>query len=406
MPSERLYYADAYTTGFTARVVERLSVEGQPAVVLDRTYFYPTGGGQPHDAGTIAGVEVVGAQAREPDGAVLHLLAGEIAADEVTCQVDWPRRFDFMQQHTGQHILTRAFEQVAGAQTVSFHLSPESVTIDLDQASIPSETLAQVEDLANQVIVENRPVTVRLVDAAQAEGVRVRLTPDHLHTGGLRVVTVEDFDATACGGTHVARTGEIGLLKLLKLESYKGGSRVEFCCGGRALRDYRQKHAILGQLAADLTVGYWEVGDAVARLRDELQAAQRALKAAGRQLVAHEAGRLLAGAATRAGVRVVKAVLDGLYADQARELASRLAQEPATLVLLGAPGEKAQIVLARSPDLPPDLNPALQAALRALGGGRGGGRPEFCQGGGLPAGPDQVAAALDDAERAIFEPEG
>lgn len=289
MPSERLYYADAYTTGFTARVVERLSVEGQPAVVLDRTYFYPTGGGQPHDAGTIAGVEVVGAQAREPDGAVLHLLAGEIAADEVTCQVDWPRRFDFMQQHTGQHILTRAFEQVAGAQTVSFHLSPESVTIDLDQASIPSETLAQVEDLANQVIVENRPVTVRLVDAAQAEGVRVRLTPDHLHTGGLRVV---------------------------------------------------------------------------------------------------------------------KAVLDGLYADQARELASRLAQEPATLVLLGAPGDKAQIVLARSPDLPPDLNPALQAALRALGGGRGGGRPEFCQGGGLPAGPDQVAAALDDAERAIFEPEG
>lgn len=401
--TNRLYYNDSYTTEFSARIVEQMHVGDRPAVILDRTYFYPTGGGQPHDTGYINDVRVVEVLPREADGAVLHILSNEMAADrEVSCRIDWERRFDHMQHHTGQHILTQAFVEVARAHTVGFHLSPDSVTIDLDRADIAPEVVAQAEDLANRIVYENRPVKVRLVRPGEAASIRVRMMPDHLLTQGLRVIEVEGFDVTACGGTHVAHTGEIGLIKVLKLANHRGGSRVEFRCGWRALRDYRDKNRLLNQLSADLTVGYWEMGDALARLRGELQDAQRALKAATKQLLEYEAESLLAGAPVRSGVRMVKAAFEGRGADEVRALASRLTQGEATLVMLGTSGEKAQIILARSADLPLDLNQPLQAALSALGGGRGGGRPEFCQGGGVPAGAAQVEMALGEAERAIL----
>ena len=358
--TNRLYYNDSYTTEFSARIVEQMHVGDRPAVILDRTYFYPTGGGQPHDTGYINDVRVVEVLPREADGAVLHILSNEMAADrEVSCRIDWERRFDHMQHHTGQH-------------------------------------------MANWIVYENRPVKARLVRPGEAASIRVRMMPDHLLTQGLRVIEVEGFDVTACGGTHVARTGEIGLIKVLKLANHRGGSRVEFRCGWRALRDYRDKNRLLNQLSADLTVGYWEMGDALTRLRGELQDAQRALKAATKQLLEYEAESLLAGAPVRSGVRMVKAAFEGRGADEVRALASRLTQGEATLVMLGTSGEKAQIILARSADLPLDLNQPLQAALSALGGGRGGGRPEFCQGGGVPAGAAQVEMALGEAERAIL----
>ena len=401
--TERLYYDDSRTTEFRATIVERTRAGDRPAVVLDRTYFYPTGGGQPHDPGVIGGVEVVDVQTRE-DGEVLHVLASDPPGeDEVECRIDAGRRFDFMQQHTGQHILTQAFVQVADAHTIAFHLSEDTVTIDLDRADIPPRVLDEVEDLVNRVITEDRPVTPRLVVPENASGVRVRRIPGQLHTEGLRVVEVEGFDTTACGGTHVSRTGEIGIIKIIKVENHREGSRVEFKCGGRALRDYRQKHAILDRLSNELTVGYWEVGEAVDRLRAELKAAQRDLRAATRQLAEFEGERLLAQAPTREGVRVVRQVFEGRDPGDVRTLVSRLAESDRVVVLAGIPGEKAQLILARSADLPTNLNGPLQAAFAVLGGGRGGGRPDFCQGGGVQADAMQVAAALDAAEQAIFE---
>jgi alanyl-tRNA synthetase len=399
----RLYYDDAYTTAFEARIIERLVVDGRPAVVLDQTYFYPEGGGQPTDRGTIAGIEVAHVFTREGDSEIVHVLGADVPGDEVACEIEWPRRFDHMQHHTGQHILTQAFVQLIGANTIGFHLGAEVVTIDLDTPQIDPVDLDAFEDLANRVIFEDRPVAVRVIDPDQADDVRVRKMPDHLSTDGLRVVEVEGFDATACGGTHVARTGEIGLLKIIRLEKHGDETRVEFLCGSRALRDYRQKHIILSNLSTSLTCGYWEIDGAVERLRGDLKEARRELKSASKQLLTYEIARLVSEARPNtSGVRVIRAAFPERDAGDIRALASSLIEEPDTVVLFGVPGEKAQVIAARSENLPQDMNIPLKAALGVLGSERGGGRPEFCQGGGVPAAEAQIEAALDAAERSLF----
>jgi alanyl-tRNA synthetase len=401
--TERLYYDDSYTIDFSAHVLERLAVDGRPAVALDRTYFYPTGGGQPFDIGMIGGVEVVDVFPREEDGAVLHVLAGELSEDSVDCQVDWERRFDLMQHHTGQHILSQAFIQAADANTVGFHLGVESVTIDLDVVSISSDTLGQVENLANQIIFENRPVTARVLAPGEEAQVRMRKAPEHLATGGLRIVEIEGFDTTACGGTHVARTGEIGLVKVLKLERRGEKTRVEFRCGKRALGDYRLKNALANQLAAEFTVGYWEVDQAVDRLRAELKETRRALKEARTRLLDQEVSALLDAGIEQEGVRVVRAVFEGRDVGEVRQMVSRLVETPGTVALLGVSGEKAQVIVARSADLPHDMAVVLKRALGVLGSERGGGRPEFAQGGGVAADVGLVEAALVEAERTVLD---
>jgi alanyl-tRNA synthetase len=400
--SKRLYYDDAYTTRFDAQIVERLIVNDHPAVVLDQTYFYPESGGQPADRGAINSVEVVDVISREDDHAVLHVLAGEVQGDQAACQVDWDRRFDHMQHHTGQHILTQAFVEVADAMTVSFHLSPNSVTIDLDKGDLPPELVAAVEDRANQIVTENRPVLIQLVDPDQADDVRMRKKLEHLTTDGLRVVEVEDYDRTACGGTHVAHAGEIGLIKVVGIINYKGGSRVEFRCGARALHDYQAKHTMITQVAADLTVPYQELDQAIDRLKAELKSTKQALTRATKQLMAYEAVEMLHNAVERGGVKVIRAAFDDRDAGDVRALASRLIQEPDTVALLGLAGDKAQVMCARSENLPYDMNPVLKRALSVLGSDRGGGRPDFVQGGGFSATLKQIEAALIEAEEAVF----
>jgi alanyl-tRNA synthetase len=403
--TQRLYYDDSYTTDFIAQVIERTTVGDQHAVVLDRTYFYPTGGGQPNDSGIIHGVAVGDVVIRPDDHAILHVVGGEIAPDEVECRVGWPRRFDHMQQHTGQHILTRAFVEIAGAHTIGFHLGVDSTTIDLDRSQLAPAAIDQVEDLANQVLIENRPVTARVVSTEEFAALNARMLkmPSYLATDGLRVVEVEGFDITACGGTHVARSGEIGMIKILKIERLNDKeSRVDFRCGGRALHDYRLRNTITNQLAADLTVGVWEIDQSVGRLKVDLKQTQRTLKAAEERLLEYECAQWLAQATSRDGVRIVKAVLEGRDAAQARALASRLTEEDGVIALCGVPGEKAQLILGRSAGVDHDMNQALKRGLAVLGTDRGGGRAEFAQGGGVAADAALVAAALDQAETALF----
>lgn len=400
--TQRLYYDDSYTLQFTARVVERADYEGRPAVILDRTYFYPTGGGQPHDSGTLNGVPVLEVQVRPGDGAILHILSGDLPDQDVSGQIDWQRRFDLMQHHTGQHILTQAFVEIAQANTIGFHLSENTVTIDLDAVVSPQD-VEQAEDLANRIVQENRPVSARILDeeAARQLGARIRRIPGHLATDGLRVVEVENFDLTACGGTHVARTGEIGQIKVIKADKYKAGSRVEFLCGSRALRDYRSKNATVLSLAGELTVGHWELDQAIARLRNDLKDTQSALKRANSALLEAEAPALLATAPGADGVRIIVRAFEGRDPGDVRALASRLVQQPGVMALLGVPGEKAQLIFARSTDLPQDMAAALKQALAALGSDRGGGRPEFAQGGGVPAALPQLETVLHEAAQAL-----
>ena len=392
--TERLYYADAYQAHFSARVVERLEWAGQPAVVLDRTTFYPTGGGQPHDTGQLGGVAVLDVVERENDGAVLHVLAGPLAGDEAEGEVDWSRRFDLMQQHSGQHILSAAFVEALGANTVSFHLSAEYSTIDLDRAPLSSDDLNAVESLANAVIFENRPVSARWVPDEEVASLPLRKSL--AHEGPARVVEVPGFDCSACGGTHVRAAGEIGLIKLTRIERRGAETRIEFLCGGRALADYRAKNALLMDLAGEFTVGHWEVADLVHRQADELKETRREVRRLRDALLDAEAEALGHGADVVGAVRVVRAYLPGRSAEDLKHLAQRVAAQPQTAVLLaaGEAGEKGFFTFARSGDVDLHMGQVIRRACQVIGGS-GGGRPEFAQGGGPDGG--RVAEALDAA---------
>ncbi len=390
---ERLYYADPYLTRFTARVVERLTWEAQPAVVLDRTAFYPTSGGQPSDRGTLGGVSVVGVEVRPEDEAILHLLDGEPPTDQVAGEVDWERRFDHMQQHTGQHLLSAACERLLNADTVSFHLGAESCTIDLNRPRIPPEAMEPVEEMVNRVIWEDRPVRTRFVGPDELDGLPLRRPPKV--EGPVRLVEVEGFDLNPCGGTHVAHTGEIGLMKVIRLDYRGEETRVEFLCGGRALRDYRQKNRVLLDLSAALTVGYWELGNAVERLQQELKAARRELQTARERLLEEEAARRVQETVPSGPVRLIRLVEEGRSPTDLRGLAQRMAAYPGVLAVLASVGEQVHLCVARSTDVEVNAAQIVQAACARLGG-RGGGQPHLAQGGAPATDRAQVERLLEE----------
>jgi alanyl-tRNA synthetase len=408
----RLYYDDPYLTRFSAVVREVLEWEGQPAVTLDRTAFYPTGGGQPSDRGTLDGIAVVDVVEREQDGAVVHLLAAPLGREsaapaggglEIEGQVDWLRRQDLMQQHTGQHLLSAAFVRVLRANTVGFHLSEEYATVDLDRAPMSAEVLAQVEALANQIIFENHPVRSRFVADDEVTGLPLRKPVKH--EGPVRVVEVlgsaGPFDCSACGGTHVRATGEIGLLKITRSEKRAGETRVEFLCGRRALSDYAAKNSLLMALAQEFSASVWEVPGLVHRQSAEIREVRSELKAARDALLDAEADSLWHGADRLGEVRVVQAHLSGRSAEELKRLAQRLIGNPKTVALLASGHtveEKGAFVFARSADLDLNMGSLVRQACEAIGG-RGGGRPEFAQGGG-PEGL-RVAMALQSAGESL-----
>lgn len=400
--SERLYYTDSYTTQFQAKVVERLRLENGLALVLDQTYFYPASGGQQADRGLIQGEPVIDVQIREADGAVLHILANknEIWTDVVQAEVEWERRFDFMQTHTGQHILSQAFIQTAQAQTVSVHMGDENCTIDLHTAELTPTQVEQAEWLANQIVWENRTVKPYFVTLEQAEKLNLRKLPPV--QGKIRLIDIDKFDLTACGGTHVARTGEVGLIKVVKLERYKEGLRLEFRCGRRALLDYRLKNSLVNRLAATLTTGYAGLEPAVRKLQDEVKQNQRLLKKQQEELLAFEALRLLRETPAKGNVRLICKTFEDWDAGQVRTLAKQLTQEPGVVALLGIAGEKSQLLFARSENGPGNMNELLKLVLPILGAAAGGGNATFAQGGGPAANAERVGQALSRAEKFVL----
>ena len=401
--TERLYYHDAYTTEFHANVVEQRIIEGQPVVILDRTYFYPTGGGQPHDLGTIDGISVVEVLTDEAGKSIIHILESAVDRAQVTGYLDWSHRFDHMQHHTGQHILTQAFVQVANANTVGFHLSPNSVTIDLDTINLSPESLAEAEALANRIVQENRPIIVRLVDPNNTGNIRIRRLPDQLLTEGLRVIEIEDFDMTACGGTHVAHSGEIGMIKVVKTTRQGKKLHVEFRCGERARHDYQVKNTVVNGLMSRLNCGAEELERAIDRLQDDLKQVKQARKAAIQQLIPYEAEVLLANAQEYADFRLVKAIFDRRDADELRMLTNHLILNPGTVALLGVSGETARILMARSSELDIAMNELLKQIMSSRDDVRGGGDTQFAQGGGFQADRNRMQTMLNEAHRFLLE---
>lgn len=402
MTTERLYYDDSYTLGFSAYVVETATHKNHPALVLDRTYFYPEGGGQPSDTGQINGVRVLDVQTRESDRAVLHVLERALPDHHIEGQIDAARRFDHMQHHSGQHVLSQALEQAAHANTLSVHMSADSMTIDVDRPDIAPDEWLAVEQLANQIIHENRAVHAWFPEADELAALRQKLRKLPDVAGKVRIVNVGDFDITACGGTHVSRTGEIGLIKVVKAERRGESTRLEFRCGGRALNDYRAKNDLVNRLMSSLTVGAPELLDSVARLVGENKAMRSELKAAREHLAELEALALTAEAESRNGRRVVARAFMDRSVDEVRMLAQKVAGHAGIVALFGVAGDKAQLFFGRADDLTLDVVPLLRAALAALDpNARGGGRPNFAQGGGVPAALAQVEGAIKVAKEMV-----
>ncbi|MCS7061455.1 MAG: DHHA1 domain-containing protein [Anaerolineae bacterium] len=400
----RLYRANPYLRCFSAQVVEHGHYQGRPAVVLDQTAFYPTSGGQAHDVGYINGVAVIDVIERE-DNTILHVLdqAFDVCAGAVvTGQIDWPRRFDLMQQHSGQHVLSAAFVRVAGLDTLSVHMGNEASTLDLPTPRLERAVIERAEDAANQAIYDNLPITAREVTRAEVEHVPVRKPPTV--DGLVRIVEIQGLDWSACGGTHVSSTGQIGIIRIVKTEKRGNETRVYFVCGRRAVLDYREASGILAALGETFRVGRHELPAAIERLRAEAQSVRKALSTLQERLIDTEALALLRAAEnnrTGGGHLVIAHTFAERDAAELKAMAKRLVAEPGVIVLLGAAGEKASLCFARAKDAPGHMGEALRSALATLGA-KGGGSAEFAQGGGLPANIEQVKAAIELAKLNII----
>lgn len=398
--TERLYYQDPYQRAFSAHILDHGEVVGKPAVMLDRSAFYPGGGGQPPDTGALAGVRVLEVQEDER-GRIWHLLAEPLslpAGSEVTGEVNWPRRFDHMQQHTGQHILSAAFLRAAAAETVAFHLGADYTTIDLNRTGLSTAQVDEAEALANAVVAENRPVTARFVSDEEARRMPLRRPPKA--EGPIRIVQVADFDWSACGGTHVRSTAEVGLIKVVKVEKRGPETRVTFLCGGRALADYGRKHRLVQALAERFSAGEDDLLPAVEKLDAEAQALYKALREAEHARAKAEAALLWAQAPERNGIRLVQMIYHDRSAEAVKALALALQGLGGCIALLGWVGSdgRTQLTFAASPGVPADMGALLRSVVMPLGG-RGGGRAEWAQG-GVPV-ASQLEPALAAARAAL-----
>jgi len=397
----RLYYEDAYLASFEASVVAHGEVGGRPAVALDRSAFYPEGGGQPADHGALDAVAISDVQV--VDALVWHVLErGEQlgalpVGGTVRGSLDWARRRDHMQQHCGQHLLTAAFIATGGPRTSSFHLGDTEVTIDLETPQLTAEQVRAAEQLANQVVWEDRPIHARFLSAEELARVALRKPPTV--SGPVRVVSVADFDHSACGGTHPRSTGGVGLVAVLGWSRQGGGTRVAFACGGRALRELRRLGAAASAAAAALSVGVDELPAAAERAVTAQKHAAKELTQAHAVLDAAEALRLYAAGEQVGTARLVRCALPELSSERLRGVAQRIAAQPGGVALLGSGGASASLVAACAPESGRDAQALLRAGL-ALLEGRGGGSAQLAQGGGpQTAGLEAALDAMLEAAR-------
>ncbi|MGB8954587.1 MAG: DHHA1 domain-containing protein [Tumebacillaceae bacterium] len=398
MTTRKLYYEDAYIRQFAAQVVEKgAETDGTPYVVLDQTAFYPTGGGQPCDLGQICGIAVVDVEEME-DGAIRHRLAATLADEgEVHAEIDWTRRFDHMQQHDGQHILSAAFEQLYDADTLAFHLG-DSVTVDIDLPDLTQEIVERVEELANRIVFENRPILQRFVTPEELAQIPMRGTLK-VHDN-VRIVTIDGFDNNGCGGTHPARTGEVGPIKILTWERTKGHVRLTFTCGWRTLKAMTEKQLVLRALTRQMTSSEAELPDKITRLLNERKELDKAMADARGKLLGVEAEELLANAETHQSVRVVAAAFPDRAMAEMQKLAQQILERDASAVaLLCAGGDKVQLVCARGTEVLLAANEVLKSTL-PLFNGKGGGSPAIAQGGGVA---DVTPEAVVEHARQVVE---
>lgn len=413
--TERLYYGDSFLRNFSARVVdirEASRTDGVSVwqIALDRSAFYPTSGGQPSDTGVLRATSRGGAILEVPiesveedeDGIVWHFTRKPLASGaEVKGSIDWQRRFDHMQQHSGQHLLSAVFARELNAPTVSFHLGEAVSHIDLTTAPIAHHSLERVERIANELIAEDREVAVRGVDRAEAEALlaagKLRKLPQRM--GDLRLIDIADYDLNACGGTHVCSTGQIGGLLLRGVEKVSRGVRVSFVCGLRAAAAARHDFEILGRVSGVLSAGPDEIPAAIERLKNDARTSEKERQRLREELAGYHASRLAVEEQPRGGLRFVRRAFADRDSEYVRLLASKLAASvPRTVGLLAATESwPARVVLARSRDLDFHCGDLLREALAARGL-RGGGSADLAQ---TDLTADQLESVGEELEKAI-----
>lgn len=381
-PTAKLYFRDSSLLEFSATVIDVKPSERGDCVVVDKTAFYPTGGGQPNDTGTLGEGRVVDVFEDEA-GTICHVVeqAGLIkAGQDVIGVIDRARRLDHQQQHSGQHILSQAFVQACGAETRSFHLGSQTSTIDIELQSPTSDLLRAAEDIANAVVFEDRPMRVHLV--TEEEAARLPLRKESAVRGDIRVIEVENFDWSPCGGTHAARTGQIGLIAIRSYERAKKMTRVEFVCGSRALADYRLANNTAFAVARLFSAERDSSPELVARAIQENRSTKKRVRDLLDLAMIAEASEMLAASAESGRFKIVHAVFEERDAEEVRVLAAKIVQrEPSVALLATKYAGAARLVFARSASLEQNMGQLLAEACETLGG-RGGGKPELAQGAG------------------------
>jgi len=400
--TERLYYNDSHLIEFEARVIDVTErVSGWVALVLDRTAFYPTGGGQPSDTGTLNGSRVVEC-IDDGERGVLHVVQGSAPRRDavVAGRVDWARRLDHIQQHTGQHILSQAFITLFNAPTKSFRVLETSCEIDVELNNPTTEIIERAVELANNVVWEDRLITIHNVSAQEAAAMPLR--KESSREGELRLIEIEGFDLTPCGGTHAYRTGEVGMIAMRSWERAKGLTRIEFVAGGRALADYRKANRSAREMAALFSTGRDDAVQLAAQLVEENKELHRQVHALEAIAAGVEAERLLASAhVTTDGTRIVAQVFEARDAESLKKLAHAIISQPQTIALLGSrDSDTARLVFARSADASADMSALMREACTLLDG-RGGGRPDMAQGGGKNVA--QLGEAINGAAQSLGE---
>jgi alanyl-tRNA synthetase len=398
--TERLYYRDSFLYEFDAEVLDLISAsdsDSRAAVILDRTAFYPTSGGQAFDMGWILLGETrvhVAEVIERDDGQILHILenTGSIQkGSRIHGLIDGDRRRDHIQQHSGQHVLSAAFVRLFNLPTVSFHMGVESCSIDLDTKDLTTGQVVAAEALANDVILENRAVSIRFVTPDQARGLGLRKIPP-VERDELRIIEVHDFDVTACGGTHVSATGQIGCILLRKTEKTRQGWRVEFVCGKRAVATSRRDYAVLADSGGLLSSHIWDIPQQVRKLQEESRASRKSREQLLEELADLYASRVLAETPENGGRKIIVRTFPDRDLIFIKLLAQRLTRQCAgVVVFLGSTSETPALVFAQSAGQPFDMGGLMKEALARLGG-RGGGSKDMAQGG--PAQVEGMEAAL------------
>jgi len=398
LKTEKLYYQNSYQINFSAEVILTEKINSDKfRTLLDKTYFYPTSGGQPYDTGFLEGVHIF--LVEEEDGLIWHYSREEIKKGRVKGEINFPRRLEHIQHHTGQHLLSQALIRILGYPTVSFHLGSSFATIEIDARELSDLEIKKVEELANQVIYENRLVKTHYFSESELKDYHLRKQPKKkCNSGEIRVIEIADFDLSPCGGTHARSTGELGLIKIIGKEKHKGKIKLDFLCGKRALTDYQLKNELVRKISANFSTSAEKLGNVFSIHLEEEKKKNKLINQLKKDFSVHQAKDFLAHSVQYKDFRLVKGIIVDYEPEILKKIAQTLIEAEKTISLLALIHEgNTHLVFCRSNFPEVDLKPFFQKTIQKISG-KGGGKSDFLQGSGEKT---NLKELLDFAEKEI-----